>query len=468
MSHRKARGSLPLTQAPKQRAAVILAAGKGTRMKSALPKVMHEVGGRPMMDWSLALARDVGCGRIVAVVHPSQDVLIAHLKAHHPDVEIAFQDPPQGTGHAVRCAQDALKGFGGEMAVLYGDSPLVPAGVIDELFAGVAGGAALGVLGFEAAEPGLYGRLITNPAGDLEAIVEAREATAEQLRVRICNSGVMAGRAEEIFRLLQKITNANAKGEYYLTDLVGLARAVGGRCALVTAGEDDLIGCDSKSDLAEAEGIFQARRRKALMEGGVTLVAPETVFFAHDTQVAADVVVEPHVVFAPGVSVAAGARIRAFSHLEGAVVGADCEIGPYARLRPGTVLAAGVKIGNFVETKNTAMGAGARANHLAYLGDGTIGAGANIGAGTIFCNYDGFLKHKTNIGAGAFVGSNSALVAPVSIGDGAYVGSGSVITKDVPGDALAVARAPQMTHEGWAKAFRTRKAARKAARGKKG
>lgn len=467
MGLNKARGSLPLTQAPKQRAAVILAAGKGTRMKSALPKVMHEVGGRPMMDWSLALARDTGCARIVAVVHPSQDVLIAHLKARHPDVAIAFQDPPQGTGHAVRCAEEALKGFEGELAVLYGDSPLVPASVIEELFAGVAGGAALGVLGFEAADPGLYGRLITNAAGDLEAIVEAREATPEQLRVRICNSGVMAGRAKDMFRLLQKITNANAKGEYYLTDLVGLARAEGGRCALVTATEDDLIGCDSKNDLAEAEGIFQARRRIALMESGVTLVAPETVFFAHDTAIAADVVVEPHVVFAPGVTVAAGARIRAFSHLEGALVGADCEIGPYARLRPGTVLAAGVKIGNFVETKNTAMGEGAKANHLAYLGDGTIGAGANIGAGTIFCNYDGFLKHQTDVGAGAFVGSNSALVAPVSIGDGAYVGSGSVITKDVPADALAVARAPQLTREGWAKTFRMRKAAEKAAKGKK-
>ncbi|MFN3911233.1 bifunctional UDP-N-acetylglucosamine diphosphorylase/glucosamine-1-phosphate N-acetyltransferase GlmU [Hyphomonas sp.] len=457
-----------MTQAQTQRAAVILAAGKGTRMKSALPKVMHAVGGRPMMDWSIALARETGCARIVAVVHPSQYGLIAHLAAAHPDVAIAFQDPPQGTGHAVRCAEAALEGFEGELAVLYGDSPLVPAPVIADLFAGVAGGAALGVLGFEAADPGLYGRLITNAAGDLDAIVEAREASPDQLKVRICNSGVMAGRAKDMFRLLQKITNSNAKGEYYLTDLVGLVRAEGGRCALVTASEDDLIGCDSKADLAEAEAIFQARRRAALMEAGVTLVAPETVFVSFDTEIAADVVVEPNVVFGPGVTVAAGARIKAFSHLEGAVVGEGCEIGPFARLRPGTVLAAGVRIGNFVETKNTAMGEGAKANHLAYLGDGMIGAGANIGAGTIFCNYDGFLKHQTNVGAGAFVGSNSALVAPVSIGDGAYVGAGSVITKDVPGDALAVARAQQMTREGWAKSFRTKKAAEKAAKGKKG
>ena len=457
-----------MTNALKQRAAVILAAGKGTRMKSALPKVMHGVGGRPMMDWSVALAREVGCARIVAVVHPSQDVLIAHLAAQHPDVAIAFQDPPQGTGHAVRCAEEALEGFGGELAVLYGDSPLVPASVIEELFTRVAGGASLGVLGFEAAAPGLYGRLITNAAGDLEAIVEAREATPEQLKVRICNSGVMAGKAGDMFRLLKKITNQNAKGEYYLTDLVGLARAEGGRCALVTATEDDLIGCDSKADLAEAEGIFQGRKRRALMEAGVTLVAPETVFFAHDTEIAADVVVEPNVVFGPGVKVAGGARIKAFSHLEGAVVGEGCLVGPFARLRPGTVLAANVHIGNFVETKNTAMGEGAKANHLAYLGDGTIGAGANIGAGTIFCNFDGFLKHQTTVGEGAFVGSNSALVAPVTIGDGAYVGSGSVITKDVPADALSVARAQQMTREGWAKTFRTRKASEKATKGKKG
>jgi bifunctional UDP-N-acetylglucosamine pyrophosphorylase/glucosamine-1-phosphate N-acetyltransferase len=456
-----------LTAASAPRAAVILAAGKGTRMKSALPKVMHAVGGRPMVDWSLALAREAGCSRIVVVVHPSQDVLITHLRTHHPDAAIAFQDPPQGTGHAVRCAGVALQGFEGELAVLYGDSPLVPKDVIEALFAQVAAGARLGVLGFEAAEPGLYGRLITDAAGDLEAIVEAREATPEQLRVRICNSGVMAGHAKDIFRLLQKITNQNAKGEYYLTDLVGLARAEGGRCALVTATEEDLIGCDSKSDLAEAEAIFQVRRRKALMDGGVTLVAPETVFLAHDTQIAADVIIEPHVVFGPGVKVAGGARIRAFSHLEGAVVGEGCEIGPYARLRPGTLLAKGVKVGNFVETKNTEMGEGAKANHLAYLGDGRIGADANIGAGTIFCNYDGFEKHQTKIGEGAFVGSNSAIVAPVSIGDGAYVGSGSVITKDVPDDALAVARGHQMTREGWAKTFRTRKSAGKASKHKK-
>jgi len=268
----------------------------------------------------------------------------------------------------------------------------------------------------------------------------------------------MAGRAGDMFRLLQKITNDNAKGEYYLTDLVALARAEGAPCAVAVSGEDDLIGCDSKADLAEAEAIFQARRRRALMEAGVTMVAPETVYLSHDTEIGPDAVIEPNVVFGPGVKVAGGAVIRAFSHLEGAVVGQGCEIGPYARLRPGTVLGRNVRVGNFVETKNTEMGDGAKANHLAYLGDGTIGAGANIGAGTIFCNYDGFLKHHTIIGADAFVGSNSALVAPVRIGDGAYVGSGSVITQDVPGDALAVARGRQSVHEGWAKDYRAKKA----------
>lgn len=463
MGQRKARGSPHLTDSPKQRAAVILAAGKGTRMKSPLPKVMHAVGGRPMVDWSLELARNVGAERIVVVVHPSQDVLIAHLAARHPDVAIAFQDPPQGTGHAVRCAEAALAGFEGDLAVLYGDSPLVPAATIEALFGTLSDKTGLGVLGFEAEEPGLYGRLITAEDGSLEAIVEAREATPHQLRVRLCNSGVMAGRAGDMFRLLGKVTNNNAKSEYYLTDLVGLARAEGIGCAVAVSGEDDLIGCDSKADLAEAEAIFQSRCRAAMLESGVTMMAPETVYFSHDTEIGPDAVIEPNVVFGPGVKVAGGAQIRAFSHLEGAVVGEGCSVGPYARLRPGTVLAANVHIGNFVETKNTTMGEGAKANHLAYLGDGAIGAGANIGAGTIFCNYDGFLKHQTDVGEGAFVGSNSALVAPVRIGDGAYVGSGSVITKDVPDDALAVGRGQQVTREGWAKNYRARKAAEKAA-----
>lgn len=456
-----------MTNIARDRAAIILAAGKGTRMKSDLPKVMHAVGGRPMIDWSIDLAHEVGCARIVVIAHPSQTVLIDHVTASLGRDAIAFQDPPQGTGHAVRCAQAALDGFDGDLVVLYGDSPLVPASAIEDLFAALETGAALGVLGFEAAEPGLYGRLILAHDGDLDAIIEAREATAEQLAVRLCNSGVMAGRAETMFRLLGNVTNQNAKGEYYLTDLVGFARAEGAICKAVRCAETDLIGCDSKSDLAEAEAIFQSRRRADAMASGVTLVAPETVYFCHDTVLEADVLVEPNVVFGPGVQVKTGARIRAFSHLEGAIVAAGCEIGPYARLRPGTVLEAGVHVGNFVETKNTHMGEGAKANHLAYLGDGRIGAKANIGAGTIFCNYDGFMKHMTNVGEQAFIGSNSALVAPVDIGKGAIVGSGSVITKNVEADALAVARGHLVQREGWAISFRTRKSAEKTAADKK-
>lgn len=450
-----------MSDARRQRAAIILAAGKGTRMKSALPKVMHAVAGRAMIDWSVDLARQSGAQRIVAVVHPSQDVLIRHLEHHFPDVLVAFQDPPQGTGHAVRCAQPSLEGFCGDLVVLYGDSPLIPAGTVEALFASLAGGAGVGVLGFEAAEPGLYGRLITGPEGDLERIVEAREASAEELAVRLCNSGVMAADAGDMFRLLAHVTNANARGEYYLTDLVGLARREGMRCAAVVCSEADLIGCDSKSDLAEAEALFQQGRRRMLMEQGVTLVAPETVFLSFDTQIGPDTVVEPHVVFGPGVRIAGGSLIRAFSHIEGAVIGEGCTVGPYARLRPGTVLSDNVHIGNFVETKNTRMAEGAKASHLSYLGDGEVGAGANIGAGTIFCNYDGYLKYRTRIGEGAFIGSNSALVAPVTIGPGAYIGSGSVITRDVPGDALAVARGRQAEIEGWAVRFRASRVAGK-------
>lgn len=456
-----------MTNIARDRAAIILAAGKGTRMKSGLPKVMHAVGGRPMIDWSIELARNAGCSRIVIIAHPSQTVLIDHVTASLGRDAIAFQDPPQGTGHAVQCAEAALTGFVGDLVVLYGDSPLVPVSAIEDLYAVLETGAALGVLGFEAAEPGLYGRLILAGDGDLEAIVEAREATPQQLMVRLCNSGVMAGRAETLFRLLRRVTNQNAKGEYYLTDLVGLARSEGAICKAVRCAEADLIGCDSKSDLAQAEAIFQARRRLEALESGVTLVAPETVFFSHDTILEADVLVEPNVVFGPGVHVKGGARIRAFSHLEGAIVATGCEIGPYARLRPGTVLEAGVRVGNFVETKNTHMGEGAKANHLAYLGDGQIGAQANIGAGTIFCNYDGFMKHQTIVGDGAFIGSNSSLVAPVEIGKGAIVGSGSVITTNVQADALAVARGKRVEHQGWAISFRTRKSAEKAAASKK-
>lgn len=455
-----------MTNMPNARAAVILAAGKGTRMKSNLPKVMHPVGGRPMIDWSIALAKQVGCTRIVVVAHPSQTGLIAHVESVLGADAIAFQDPPKGTGHAVQCAEATLQGFVGDVVVLYGDSPLVPECAIEELFGALQGGATVGVLGFEAEEPGMYGRLIENDAGDLDAIVEAREATPKQLDVRLCNSGVMAGNAMAMFDLLKCVDNNNAKGEYYLTDLVGLARTTGKTCKAVKCGEDDLIGCDSKLDLARAEAFFQSRARTEAMTNGVTLIAPDTVWFAHDTQIGTDVVIEPNVVFGPGVTVGNGSTIKAFSHLEGAKVGENCQIGPHARLRLGAVLDEGVRIGNFVEVKNTHMQEGAKANHLSYLGDGDVGPRVNIGAGTIFCNYDGYMKYRTTIEADAFVGSNSALVAPITIGEGAIVGSGSVVTKDVEGGALVLGRSVQTQKAGWAVQFRSAKAAAKQAQKK--
>ncbi|MEM1086869.1 MAG: bifunctional UDP-N-acetylglucosamine diphosphorylase/glucosamine-1-phosphate N-acetyltransferase GlmU [Pseudomonadota bacterium] len=446
------------------RAAIILAAGQGTRMKSDLPKVLHPVGGRAMLDWSIDLAKRVGCERIVVVCSPVGEAVQAHVRDVLGGDAIAIQDSPQGTGHAVQCAQAALADFSGDVVVLYGDTPLIPATAVEALFAELESGAKVGVLGFEAALPGGYGRLITNSDGDLEAIVEAKDANADQLAVTFCNSGVMAARAETLFTLLSNVTNENAKSEYYLTDIVGLARDEGGLCRAVRCSEADVLGVNSRVELAEAEAAFQARRREDLLLDGVTMIAPETVFFSYDTMIERDVFIAPNVVFGPGVHVRSGARIRAFSHLEGAQVASGCEVGPYARLRPGAVLDEGAKIGNFVEVKKTRVGKGAKANHLAYLGDGEIGDEANIGAGTIFCNYDGFLKYQTRVGKGAFVGSNSALVAPVTIGDGAYIGSGSVITKDVEANALSVARGRQMQKSGWATLFRDKMAEIKAAK----
>ncbi|MEP1143594.1 MAG: bifunctional UDP-N-acetylglucosamine diphosphorylase/glucosamine-1-phosphate N-acetyltransferase GlmU [Henriciella sp.] len=448
------------------RAAVILAAGQGTRMRSSLPKVLHQVGGRAMVDWSVDLARSVGCEQIIVVCSPGGEAVQAHIQATLGQDAIAIQDSPLGTGHAVLAAKDALDDFDGELVVLYGDTPLIPSNAVNALFQELSGGASVGVLGFEAENPGAYGRLITSANGDLDAIVEAKEATPEQHAVSFCNSGVMAAQASTMFDLLSRVTNENAKGEYYLTDIVALAREAGQTCRAVSCDEADVLGVNSRVELAQAEGAFQAKTRAAFLVAGVTMTAPETVFFSYDTEIENDVIIEPSVVFAPGVSVKSGTRIRAFSHLEGARVDENCEIGPYARLRPGAELERGVKVGNFVEVKKTRMGEGAKANHLAYLGDGDVGAGANIGAGTIFCNYDGFLKYQTKVGARAFVGSNSSLVAPVTIGEGAFVGSGSVVTKDVEPNALAVARGRQMQKSGWATSFRDKMAAIKAAKKK--
>ena len=444
------------------RAAIILAAGQGTRMKSALPKVLHKVGGRAMVDWSIELARQVGCEKIIVVVSKTSDELRAHIVSQLGENAIAVQDPPLGTGHAVRAAEAAMAGFEGDLAVLYGDTPLIPASAIEALFGEIESGAEVGVLGFEAADPGGYGRLIVDAGGNLDAIVEAKEATAEQLAVRTCNSGVMAASAGKMFGLLSKVTNDNAKGEYYLTDIVHLAREGGGSAKAVFCEEDDVLGVNSKVELAQAEAVFQKKRRRELLSGGVTMTDPSTVWLSYDTEIAPDVEIEPNVVFAPGVIVESGARIRGFSHLEGAHVGPNCDVGPQARLRPGAVLEGDNKVGNFVEVKKTRMGKGAKASHLSYLGDGDVGADVNIGAGTIFCNYDGFFKYETRIEARAFIGSNSALVAPVTIGEGAYVGSGSVVTKDVSPDALAVGRARQTEIESWAGKFREKQSAKKA------
>ncbi len=443
-----------------KRAAVILAAGQGTRMKSPLPKVLHKVGGRTMLDRAIDAAEELGCERVIVVVgNHSPQVRDAATKRVGAD-NIVTQDPPMGTGHAVNQARDALAAFDGTVIVSYADTPLMSARVLGPVFE-LADHADLAVLGFVAQDPGAYGRLVLD--GDrLSEIVEAREATKEQIAIRACNSGVIACDRALLFSLLAEVKNENSKHEYYLTDVVGIARGRGLQPRVTMALEADVMGANSQAELAGIERVWQDGVRTRMMDNGVHMPAPETVFFAWDTEVEAGVTIEQYVVFGDGVTVASGAVIRAFSHLEGAKVGPGALIGPYARLRPGADIGKDAHIGNFVEVKNVTVGAGAKANHLSYLGDGRVGEGANIGAGTIFCNYDGFFKHQTVVGARAFIGSNSSLVAPVTIGDGAMTGSGSVITTDVAADSLALARAPQMQKESWAAAFRDRKAAEKA------
>ncbi len=439
------------------RAAVILAAGKGERMKSPTPKVLHRVGHRAMLDHAIDAAQALGCERVVVVVGAHSPAVRAHVAARLGEGAIAVQDPPLGTGHAVLAAREALGGFAGDVLVTYADVPLLTAPVVAALFDLRAVGADLAVLGFHAADPGAYGRLVVEGADTLVRIVEAKDASPQEKAIAACNSGVLVADAALLFDLLGRVGNANAKAEYYLTDVVALAAAAGRSARVAFAAEADVAGVNSQAELAAVEAAFQDRRRAALMAGGVTMTAPGTVHLAWDTRVGGGATVEPFVVFGPGVTVESGAVIRAFSHLEGAVVKPGAVIGPYARLRPGADIGPGAHIGNFVEVKKVRVGAGAKANHLSYLGDGSVGAGANIGAGTIFCNFDGFDKFETHIGEGAFIGSNSALVAPVTIGRGAYTGSGSVITRPVAPDALAVERGPQVEKPGWAAAFRERK-----------
>lgn len=443
--------------------AIILAAGEGTRMKSARPKVLHAVGGRSLLAHALAAVAEAGAQSVVVVMSPERPEVGEEARALLPGVQLAPQHERRGTAHAVLAAREALAAGHDDILVAFADTPLIRPETFTALRAELAAGAAVAVLGFEARDPSGYGRLVERD-GTLEAIVEHKDATPEQRAITLCNAGLMALSGEHALSILEAIGDDNAQREFYLPDAVAIARSRGLRATAIRAPESEVQGVNDRAQLAAAEAEFQRRKRLAAMAGGATLVAPETVFFSFDTQIGRDVVIEPNCVFGPGVSVADGAVIHAFSHLEGAEVGPSASVGPYGRLRPGAKLAEKARVGNFVEIKAAEIGAGAKVNHLTYIGDASVGAGANIGAGTITCNYDGFNKARTVIGAGAFVGSNSALVAPVAIGEGAYVGSGSVITEDVAADALAVGRARQVEKPGWASRFRAAAAALKARR----
>ncbi len=444
-------------------AAIILAAGKGTRMKSDVHKVLHPIAGRAMLDHLLGVLEGLGPVRKVVVVGSGREQ-VEHLVASRGG-EVAVQEQQLGTGHAVQQAEAALRGFDGDVLILYGDTPLVEAEtmahMLDRLNA--PDRPAVVVVGFRPEDAGAYGRILAAADGTIEKMVEFKDATPEERAVNLCNSGLMAVRAPDLFELLAEVGNDNAAGEYYLPDIVMLAAAEGRTSAVIEAAPWEMAGVNSRAELALVEAEWQRRRRLKAMADGVTLVAPDTVWFAHDTLIGRDCVVEPNVVFGPGVKIADSVCIRAFSHIEGAEIASGAEIGPYARLRPGAEIGEQARIGNFVEVKKARLGKGAKANHLSYIGDAEIGAGANIGAGTITCNYDGFFKYPTKIGEGAFIGSNTALVAPVSVGDGAIVGAGSVVTQDVGADALAVARGRQEERPGWAARFRARMMSKKKA-----
>lgn len=440
---------------------IVLAAGKGTRMKSDMPKVLHQVGGRSMLGHVLALAACVKADKLAVVVGPGMEAVAKEALRQAPGATIFVQHEQRGTADAVLASREAMAGWSGDTLVLYADTPLIEAETIFKLRAALAAGAGVAVLGFEAADPTGYGRLLTDGAGNLTAIREEKDASAAERAVRLCNSGVMAFALTDTVGVLEAIGNANAKGEYYLTDAVEIARVRGAKTAVVVCPETEVLGVNARDQLAVAERLYQGRARGRAMAEGATLIAPETVWFSYDTRIGRDVVIEPNVFFGPGVSVGDNVLIRSGCHIEGATIGQGGRIGPFARLRPGAVLAEDVHIGNFVEVKNVVMGARSKANHLAYVGDGSVGVDANIGAGTIFCNYDGFNKHRTEVGEGAFIGSNSSLVAPVKIGAGAYIGSGSVITKNVAAGSLALERNAQEERPGWAEKFRTMMSRRK-------
>ncbi len=445
-------------------AALILAAGKGTRMKSDLHKVLHPIAGRPMLGHLLASVDALGAARKVVVTGAGREQVEGFVAPL--GVDVATQEPQLGTAHAVQQGEAALAGFAGDVLILYGDVPLVRPEtmrrMLDRLHAEDAPAAV--VLGFRPADPLAYGRILARADGTIEKMVEYKDASTAERAVDLCNSGLMAVRGPDLWPLLARVGNDNAAREYYLPDIVMIAGAEGRLSAVIEAEPWEVAGVNSRAELAAVEGEWQQRRRLAAMADGATLIAPETVWFAHDTVIGRDVLIEPHVFFGPKVAIEDGAIIHGFSHIEGATVHTGAEIGPYARLRPGADIGEAAKIGNFVEVKNARFGPGAKANHLSYVGDADVGAKANIGAGTITCNYDGFLKYRTVIGEGAFIGSNSALVAPVTIGDGAIVGAGSTITRDVATDALAVARGRQDARPGWASRFRAAMKIKKAAK----
>lgn len=429
-------------------ALIVLAAGKGTRMQSDLPKVLHKIAHAPMLWHALRAGQTLEPDHCVVVAGHEAALVEASAKDYDPEIQVVLQTEQLGTGHAVSQAKEALAGFEGDAIVLYGDTPFIRQETLEAMAAARETHDVV-VLGFEAADPGRYGRLVTD--GDaLQEIVEFKDATEAQRAITLCNSGVVAAKSEVLFDLLSAVSNDNAAGEYYLTDIVGIARARGLSATVVRCDESETLGVNSRAELATAETLLQQRKRQDLLEDGVAMQAPETVYLAWDTVIGRDTEIEPNVVFGPDVTVESGARIRAFSHLEGAHVSRGAVVGPYARLRPGAELAEDTRVGNFVEIKNATLGEGAKVNHLTYIGDAEIGERSNIGAGTVTCNYDGFFKHRTVIGSDAFIGSDTMLVAPVTIGDGAMTGSGSTITKDVPAGALALGRARQDNKLGFA------------------
>jgi bifunctional UDP-N-acetylglucosamine pyrophosphorylase / glucosamine-1-phosphate N-acetyltransferase len=443
---------------------VVLAAGEGTRMRSTLPKVLHPLAGQTILAHVLG-ATPQGAGNSLAVViGPDHKAVVDEVRRIRPDAETFVQRERLGTAHALLAARESIARGADDLLVVFGDTPLISAQTFLRLRAPLANGAALAVLGFRAADPTGYGRLLVE--GDkLIAIREQAEASEEERKIALSNAGVMAFQGRTALEIIDKIGNANSKGEYYLTDAVRIFRELGLEAIVIETNEDEVRGINTKAQLADVEQVMQARLRKAALEAGVTLIAPETVYLAADTKFGTDVTIEPFVVIGPGVSIADGAVIHSFSHVVQASIGRNASVGPYARLRPGTSLGEGAKIGNFVEAKAAKLEAGVKVNHLSYIGDAHVGANSNIGAGTITCNYDGFGKHKTEIGEGAFIGTNSSLVAPVRIGAGAYIGSGSVITRDVPDNALALERSEQVNREGGAKRYREMKTRNKAPKG---